>query len=741
MGRPARVSPSSSSAHGATVLGLCRVLLRNGDEAEDAVQQTFLSAYREPAERRRAAASGRLARDDRAQRVPSADRETDASSRSATPSPRARLPDPVAAAAARADLQRALAGDRRAAAPAAQGACSCASSPGSPTRSSPSRWVSPSRRSSRCCSAPAASCARGCGRSRLRRGVAPLAAIRDALHGRSGGCRILPPGGRRAGVGHAGRREGRRGRRRSSPLRAGRSPAVKRHEPAGTVPASPAARPRRQHATCGPRRARAGRGAAASDRRQAGPALGTKAEPGPARARAVSSCSAAQPPVMSGTCRRRRPAGRPAEVAAPRRRRGARRAARRGRRRQPVEPAPSPRACADSRARARLPSRSEDSFEQRPGSDDGGRRLERGQWLERRPAPARTTRAARSGNPRTSGDSAAASGSGCRESAARGDRPQRPAMTGELGHWSGGPAAATSGRPERAHFGDVRLARRRRQRGDPDDDVAGPSVLAASLKTVVPLSGSAAVTRWNGPFGLLPTSISAAGAGRVGRDDHPRQRPRLPASRTQSDAGLSGSVVVLGLPERRGVAVDCERGEVVVLVPVALGVVGADRGELDASPGFPVVVVVLVGVVRPGRGRRRRRRLGRCRCRLVITMMNNTTKNAASAPAASRRFMSLSFCEDGQNLPKNPGLYWLQGPADVAQLVEHFTRNEGVPGSSPGVGSSIQAVSDAPNYGPKTVSQAFESSIRPQDVAATCQATPAHRSTPFRAWIHAGKPR
>jgi hypothetical protein len=25
--------------------------------------------------------------------------------------------------------------------------------------------------------------------------------------------------------------------------------------------------------------------------------------------------------------------------------------------------------------------------------------------------------------------------------------------------------------------------------------------------------------------------------------------------------------------------------------------------------------------------------------------------------------------------------------ADVAQLVEHFTRNEGVPGSSPGVGS------------------------------------------------------
>src|ERR1700684_1914736 len=29
--------------------------------------------------------------------------------------------------------------------------------------------------------------------------------------------------------------------------------------------------------------------------------------------------------------------------------------------------------------------------------------------------------------------------------------------------------------------------------------------------------------------------------------------------------------------------------------------------------------------------------------------------------------------------------------ADVAQLVEHFTRNEGVPGSSPGVGSKDSA--------------------------------------------------
>ena len=30
--------------------------------------------------------------------------------------------------------------------------------------------------------------------------------------------------------------------------------------------------------------------------------------------------------------------------------------------------------------------------------------------------------------------------------------------------------------------------------------------------------------------------------------------------------------------------------------------------------------------------------------------------------------------------------------ADVAQLVEHFTRNEGVPGSSPGVGSDTKSL-------------------------------------------------
>src|SRR5436190_20678236 len=41
-----------------------------------------------------------------------------------------------------------------------------------------------------------------------------------------------------------------------------------------------------------------------------------------------------------------------------------------------------------------------------------------------------------------------------------------------------------------------------------------------------------------------------------------------------------------------------------------------------------------------------------------------------------------------------PALRWparLLRRADVAQLVEHFTRNEGVPGSSPGVGSGFLA--------------------------------------------------
>jgi RNA polymerase sigma-70 factor, ECF subfamily len=90
--------------HGAAVLGLCRVLLRNPHEAEDAVQQTFLSAYRsllggtEP--RHPAAWLATIARNEcwahirRRMREPLNEDELE--------SP---LPDPVAAAAARADLQ------------------------------------------------------------------------------------------------------------------------------------------------------------------------------------------------------------------------------------------------------------------------------------------------------------------------------------------------------------------------------------------------------------------------------------------------------------------------------------------------------------------------------------------------------------------------------------------------------------------------------------------------------------
>jgi RNA polymerase sigma factor (sigma-70 family) len=89
--------------HGATVLGLCRVLLRHREEAEDAVQQTFLAAYgsllngNEP--RHPAAWLATIARNEcwgrieKRMREPLTERE-----------PESTLPDPVAAAAERADL-------------------------------------------------------------------------------------------------------------------------------------------------------------------------------------------------------------------------------------------------------------------------------------------------------------------------------------------------------------------------------------------------------------------------------------------------------------------------------------------------------------------------------------------------------------------------------------------------------------------------------------------------------------
>ena len=46
-------------------------------------------------------------------------------------------------------------------------------------------------------------------------------------------------------------------------------------------------------------------------------------------------------------------------------------------------------------------------------------------------------------------------------------------------------------------------------------------------------------------------------------------------------------------------------------------------------------------------------------------------------------------------------------PADVAQLVEHFTRNEGVPGSNPGVGlGRVLSCKNAPQIDARRLSSA-----------------------------------
>jgi RNA polymerase sigma-70 factor (ECF subfamily) len=89
--------------HGPTVLGLCRVLLRDAHEAEDAVQQTFLHAYRsllrgiEP--RHPPAWLATIARNECRVRIQRRMREPLVELELDNP-----LPDPVIAAAARADL-------------------------------------------------------------------------------------------------------------------------------------------------------------------------------------------------------------------------------------------------------------------------------------------------------------------------------------------------------------------------------------------------------------------------------------------------------------------------------------------------------------------------------------------------------------------------------------------------------------------------------------------------------------
>jgi len=91
--------------HGAAVLGLCRVLLRQREEAEDAAQQAFLSAYRsllngaEP--RHPAAWLATIARNECRARIAQRMREPLLDRQADPPSP---LPDPVAEAAAQADL-------------------------------------------------------------------------------------------------------------------------------------------------------------------------------------------------------------------------------------------------------------------------------------------------------------------------------------------------------------------------------------------------------------------------------------------------------------------------------------------------------------------------------------------------------------------------------------------------------------------------------------------------------------
>jgi RNA polymerase sigma factor (sigma-70 family) len=106
-----RLDPGSAAAylaelferHGATVLGLSRLLLRNREEAEDAVQQTFLSAYRSllggVRPRQPAAWLATIARNECRSRMVQHVHEPFGEQEHESP-----LPDPVAAAAARADL-------------------------------------------------------------------------------------------------------------------------------------------------------------------------------------------------------------------------------------------------------------------------------------------------------------------------------------------------------------------------------------------------------------------------------------------------------------------------------------------------------------------------------------------------------------------------------------------------------------------------------------------------------------
>ena len=123
--------------HGPTVLGLCRMLLRNEHEAEDASQQTFLAAYRsilngvEP--RHPAAWLATIARNEcwaaieRRMRAPVHQGELEAGS-------------PTRSSGGRRTPTSGSSGARSGSFPGSSGGrCSSASSPASPTPSSPLR--------------------------------------------------------------------------------------------------------------------------------------------------------------------------------------------------------------------------------------------------------------------------------------------------------------------------------------------------------------------------------------------------------------------------------------------------------------------------------------------------------------------------------------------------------------------------------------------------------------------------
>jgi RNA polymerase sigma factor (sigma-70 family) len=153
-GRPASGAAGLSAGelfveHGRMIFGLCRLLLRDPVDAEDAVQQVFLAAHR-------SVAAGSPPRDPAAWLAAIARNECRAGIRARMRAPLELpelpddLPDPLAAAIRGADLDALWRG--LAALPRRQRRCSCCvSSAGCRTASSARRSVLVGRLSNRCC--------------------------------------------------------------------------------------------------------------------------------------------------------------------------------------------------------------------------------------------------------------------------------------------------------------------------------------------------------------------------------------------------------------------------------------------------------------------------------------------------------------------------------------------------------------------------------------------------------------